>query len=712
MSTKSSVRITKTPDVLSDAVARRLIEAGGDCIAALDRDGDITSISAESVKALRLPASPLGACFSTLWSIDGTCARVALHSAERNGTYRFESLCQPGVDGRPSRWWCVVIAATDLGFVLLGQDVTSTVEAANRRMITDTAASDDTNQEHWRLALEAGHMAAWSRDLNSNLLYRSHETNIHVFKGNVIDTDAILSTLHAEDRPRLQEFLDGKFGKELVSVAYRFNHPTRGELWAEASGRMVEREGSPSRMMGVTSDITKRKMDELKLEYASTHDILTGLQNRTTLQGAFQTAIRVAKRARRQFALFLLDLDNFKDVNDTLGHDAGDAVLRAAAKRIACIVPSDGYVARLGGDEFAILVPLRSECDAADVADLILMELAKPFRHAHRTLDMKASIGIAIFPDHGAGKTELMKNADLALYAAKDNGRARAALFCQDMRSALEDRLSLAARLREALAAHQVVPFYQPKVDLSSGKVVGLEALARWIDPVHGVRTPGEFMSAFDDQELAMAIDETMLRNVVRDTADWMKAGLEFGRVSINLSNFAFRSPRLVEWILEVLAAAGVPASCFEIEVTETVFLNEWHGLVAQHLSDFRAAGIKVSLDDFGTGHASLTHLKSFTIDEIKIDRSFVRNLTVGTPDAAIVTTLVTLGRQLGLSIIAEGVETLAEADMLRHLGCRSGQGFLFAKAMAASRIPWLVLQRFETGKSARAKRQKAVRAA
>jgi predicted signal transduction protein with EAL and GGDEF domain len=317
--------------------------------------------------------------------------------------------------------------------------------------------------------------------------------------------------------------------------------------------------------------------------------------------------------------------------------------------------------------------------------------LAEPFAYRASRLSIGASIGFAVFPAHDTSSVELFKSADLALYAAKNEGRQQVKEYGIEMRLALERRVALVADLKQAIGRGLLVPFYQPKVDLRTGAIVGFEALARWTHPTRGVLTPQEFGSAFDDPELAVAIGETMVAQVLRDLAGWLGDGIECGRIAVNFSAYAITIPDLADRLAGQLESAGIPPARFEIEVTETVFLDGDAANVAAILRRFHDLGIRISLDDFGTGYASLTHLKRFPVDEIKIDRSFIRDLEEDPDDAAIVSAVIELGRSLGLKVVAEGIETEGQESRLRSWGCDFGQGYLFAKPMAASRVPWLI---------------------
>jgi diguanylate cyclase (GGDEF)-like protein len=388
----------------------------------------------------------------------------------------------------------------------------------------------------------------------------------------------------------------------------------------------------------------------------------------------------------------LIDLDDFKDINDTLGHDAGDALLKETAARLSLTTRDRDTVARLGGDEFAVLVaePLKWS-HATSLAESIIKKLRQPFHYAGRSLVSRASIGVALFPDHDSAPVELMKDADIALYRAKAEGRGRVVMYSPEMRAAAEQRLALGRDVREALSGNQIVPFYQPKICLSTGRIVGVEALARWQHPEKGILTPGVFGAVFDDPELATAIGKRLIGKIASDMRRWLDRGINFGRVAFNLSSVEFSQADLADEILRILKLVKVPAEHLEVEVTERVLLDGRSGLVSETLDKFHRQGVQIALDDFGTGYASLTHLKQFPVDHIKIDHSFIAGLEHDENDAAIVAAVVSLGRSLGLQVTAEGVEKEGQARLLREMGCHNSQGYYFAKPMAPSHIAELL---------------------
>jgi EAL domain-containing protein (putative c-di-GMP-specific phosphodiesterase class I) len=317
--------------------------------------------------------------------------------------------------------------------------------------------------------------------------------------------------------------------------------------------------------------------------------------------------------------------------------------------------------------------------------------LAEAFVHEGRILDCRATCGGSRFPQDGANGAELLKAADLALYAAKAEARGGLLMFRPEMRSDLERRSSMINMARAAIDDERVTPFYQPKVELGSGRLVGFEALLRWHHPGTGLRPPGEISAAFDNLDLALALSDRMFDQAITHMRRWLDDGVAFGTVAINAASAEFRRDDLAERILERLARAAVPATLLELEVTETVFLGAGADHVDRALKTLSAAGVKIALDDFGTGYASLSHLKQYSVDTIKIDRSFVCNLESATGDAAIVNAVINLGVSLGLDIVAEGIETQAQANYLLRQGCAFGQGYLFGRAAPPETIPTLV---------------------
>jgi diguanylate cyclase (GGDEF)-like protein/PAS domain S-box-containing protein len=454
------------------------------------------------------------------------------------------------------------------------------------------------------------------------------------------------------------------------------------------AGRAIEIDGVPHIMSAVV-DITERKDTEERVWRAASHDPLTDLPNRAFFQSRLEQVLAQAERNGSSVTLLLLDLDKLKIVNDTLGHDIGDALIKHTASRMTTLARDCDIVARLGGDEFVIIIvePTRQE-DAEALAEQILADLRWPFLHEGRTLSVQASIGIASYPDDDRQPSDLLRDADLALQAAKALGRNRAVVYAPDMRRQPQQKATEAGDIHVALRHAQIVPFYQPKIDLKTGKVIGFEALARWQHPVHGLLSPASFLAAFEDPELSVAFGEYMIRHVAADIRTWLDQKVDCGRIAVNLATAQFNWVGLTKRFLDILHAAEVPCERLEVEITETVFLERSASHVVTALKQFREAGVRIALDDFGTGYASLIHLKQFPIDDIKIDQSFVKDLENDADSAAIIFAVINLGVSLGMDVVAEGVETVGQANFLRAKGCPQVQGNLYAPPMAAAQVP------------------------
>jgi diguanylate cyclase (GGDEF)-like protein/PAS domain S-box-containing protein len=577
------------------------------------------------------------------------------------------------------------------------------------RDVTEEQWAEDAlklSEERLRLALQAGRIVAWETDLQTGMTTRS-ENSVAVLGIGSGPASDFWDRVHPEDRESARAKLNGPYDG-VQNVELRFIRHDGETLWIRESATRVSQEGS-ERIVGTLVDITERKVAEERVWHAAHHDALTGLPNRTLFQDRLDQALGKAAATKSRLALMLVDIDNFKDVNDTLGHDAGDGLLRCVAHRLS-LGPCD-TVARWGGDEFVLLMLGLSTPEAAiEHAQEILSRLSESLTFKGSSIEIRASIGLAIYPDHDGDAAELMKDADLALYEAKAQGRNRVLMYSPAMRDATELRVNVVRDMRNALVESQIVPFYQPKVNLLTGAIVGFEALARWRHPLKGLLTPGAFRSAFGDPELSVAIAETMLKQSAEDLRRWLSAGLQCGTVAVNLSTAEFGLGDLADRILRIIADVGVPFSLFEVEVTETVLLGRSAAHVQSILAQLRANRVSIALDDFGTGYASLSHLKQFPVDSIKIDRSFVNGITEDPSDEAIVAAVIGLAKSLDLTVVAEGVETEEQAHKLGLIGCEIVQGYLYAKPMMATRVPYFLKQ--HTSLSSRRAGERSLRAA
>ena len=516
-----------------------------------------------------------------------------------------------------------------------------------------------------------------------------------------------LNAVHPDDRERVvavwQELLEqGRSGE----VEYRVLTKGGEYRWVLARGVPLKADdGAVREWVGTITNIHEEKQAEERLWWSANHDPLTELPNRTLFQARLSKALAETKQNRTPVCLLLIDLDDFKDVNDSFGHDAGDALLRETARRLSKMVTACDTAARLGGDEFAVLLrdPSLLQQGVA-FAESIIKSLNQPlFSYAGQSIATRASIGMATYPDHAAEPTELLKDADIALYRSKAAGRNRVTMYAPEMRAATAQRITLRREMREALSQDQIVPYYQPQVCLATGAIVGVEALARWQHPTQGLLTPSTFGAAFDDVELASLVGQRLISTIAADMRKWLSSGLSFGRVAINLSHAEFTHPGFADDFLRALDAFQVPAQYLEVEITEKVLLDGRLDAVSSILKTLCDQGIKIALDDFGTGYASLTHLKRFPVDHIKIDRSFVQDLEQDPDDEAIIAAVIGLGRSLKLQITAEGVETAGQAQRLREMGCEYAQGFYFSQPVAGSDVPDLISRSREAGQHRRA---------
>jgi diguanylate cyclase (GGDEF)-like protein/PAS domain S-box-containing protein len=430
-------------------------------------------------------------------------------------------------------------------------------------------------------------------------------------------------------------------------------------------------------------DITERKRAEARLAFMAQHDGLTGLPNRNLLRQEMDEMLQHARRSSDKMAVLMLGLDNFKAVNDTLGHGVGDKLLRSVAKRLRSTLREQDTLARLNSDEFAIIQSgLGRPEDAVLLARRLLEAIGEPYLLDGHSVVIGASIGIAMAPGDGEESEKLLKHADMALSRAKNDSRGTFSFFESGMDARAQGRRKIEIDLRDAIQGEVLRPYYQPLIDLSSGRITGFEALVRWPHPERGMVSPAEFIPVAEETGLINGLGGLMLRRACMDAAVWP----DDVRVAVNLSPLQFRAGNLLSVVMEALKQSGLPAKRLELEITETLLLEKSSQVLAT-LHALRALGVRISMDDFGTGYSSLSYLRSFPFDKIKIDQSFVRGLGTNNDAQAIVRAIISLGVGLGVTITAEGVETEAELACLRSEGCHEGQGFLFSHARPNAEI-------------------------
>lgn len=444
-------------------------------------------------------------------------------------------------------------------------------------------------------------------------------------------------------------------------------------------------EGEITHYVGTHIDITERKAIEEEIKQLAFYDTLTQLPNRRLLLERLKHSIDVERRDGKQLALLMLDLDRFKAVNDSLGHLAGDELLQQVAARITTRLRDVDMVARLGGDEFIVLLEDITHIeDAARVAKDIVTELTMPFQLSQSNhVQIGASIGISLYPQHGDNPETLMSNADAALYQAKDAGRGCFAYFSEDLTIAARERIELETRLRQAIDQQELRVFYQPQVDIVSGRIIGAEALVRWQDPTAGLILPMHFIPVAEETGLILAVGEWVLRETCRQGRRWLDAGLPPITLAVNVSPHQFRRGDINALVTTVLSETGFPARQLELEITESG-LMENQDKATDILTNLRNQGIRLAIDDFGTGYSSLTYLKHFPLDVLKIDRSFIMDIPHHQDDMEIAATIIAMGHTLGLKVLAEGVETPEQLAFLRENGCDSYQGFIKSQPVPA----------------------------
>jgi diguanylate cyclase (GGDEF)-like protein/PAS domain S-box-containing protein len=450
----------------------------------------------------------------------------------------------------------------------------------------------------------------------------------------------------------------------------------------EAVGKTL-RLGDADYRLVVLRDITARKHAEARIQYMAHHDMLTGLPNRAYLVERLTTILALARRHGSLAAILFIDLDNFKTVNDSLGHHSGDALLKEVAGRIKAMLREADMVSRLGGDEFlVILTDLATPEDAANVADKLLQSLAAPIALEGQLLRANASIGISVFPRDGDNADDLIRRADAAMYSVKDHGRGHSRYYTPGLAEEGANALAQASSLREAVQRGEFVLFYQPQLSVAEQRLVGIEALVRWRHPERGLTDPSEFIEFAETHGLIDEIGQYVLREACRQNKAWQAAGFDALPISVNVSAVQFHRGDLVASVKRVLEETGLDGRYLELELTESLLMDK--AVVGEALAGLRALGVRITIDDFGTGYSSLSYLRRLQIDKLKIDRSFINDLGTDADDRAIAVAIINLAKTLKLTALAEGVERQEQLDFLRASGCDEFQGYLAGNPVPA----------------------------
>jgi diguanylate cyclase (GGDEF)-like protein/PAS domain S-box-containing protein len=571
--------------------------------------------------------------------------------------------------------------SSNISFALDGLDVEAQRKSAERLL--------GASRQQLQLALDGSEQGMWDWDLSNGRIYgdaRSASILGYQAEERVVTNDLWKESVHPHDLPGVVKALsDHQRGlANLFQAECRVASQSAEWIWIQARGRVTERDenGAPIRMTGTFQDIAERKKNEERMTYLAQYDPLTNLPNRSLFRDRLQQAMLRAHRHGHSLALLFLDIDRFKEINDTLGHLVGDRVLQAVAERLKLYVRDVDTIARLGGDEYTLILEEITEVSQAEaVAEKILSGLPEPLILEGREIFVSASIGITLYPRDAQDIEDLMKRADVAMYQAKHEGRNTYVFNSEGLQMPSSERLDLEGSLRRALKQGEFVLYYQPKIEFGTGLIVGAEALIRWNSPTRGLVSPGQFISLAEETGLIIEIGEWVLRTACRQHEMWRKQGFAEFTMAVNISPRQLKQKNILEVISSALTDTGLQPNLLELEITEGMLMQKG---MDDLLNRLIGTGVQLSIDDFGTGYANLAYLKRFRVHSLKIDKSFVDGIQTCAEDAAIVTAIIGMAKGLGIKLIAEGVESKQQAELLDRLGCEFGQGYYFGRPVPA----------------------------
>ncbi|MDD2782516.1 EAL domain-containing protein, partial [Sulfuricurvum sp.] len=564
-----------------------------------------------------------------------------------------------------------------VGILGISRDITQRHIAETHLLQTEKLLEEMSEMAHvggWEFDIQSGE-GAWTAEVA-----RIHDMDPHAATNTTIG----LSVYEGQWLEKIETAINDAIHKaipydlELQMITHAGN-----QKWVRTIGVPVIEKDTVVRIRGSMQDITAQKSAEEKVHWLAHFDSLTGLPNRTLLNDRLNYAIRIAYRTQDSVALLYLDLDHFKNINDTLGHHIGDELLVQVALRIQALIREADTLSRQGGDEFMILLSATDADGAAHVAEKLIESISKPYEIQHHELSVTPSIGIALYPIDGVNLNVLSQSADAAMYRAKHDGRNCYRFFAPEIQERSARNFELENALRHALSRNQLELYYQPQLSIETERLIGVEALLRWNHPTLGMVSPTEFIPIAEESGLIIAIGEWVLRRALGQLKSWLNEGFEPFIMAVNLSAIQFRHPKLVSLVLDILEELQLPAQYLELELTERI-ASENPLQAIEIMNTFYDHGIRMSIDDFGTGYSSLNYLKKFRVYKLKIDQSFVRDITDNPEDKTIVNTIINMAHSLNMITIAEGVETAEQLDLLRQSGCNEVQGYYFSKPLPA----------------------------
>ena len=548
-------------------------------------------------------------------------------------------------------------------------------------------------QERLNLALEGSNDGLWDWNLLTNEVYFSPRFKEMLGYNNdefVNDFSSFADNLYPEDKKKTLKFIETFLESEDTYYEQNFRMRTKSGRYIPIMARakkLLDENENPIRLTGTHVDMTEITKAQEKLKFQAEHDTLTGLPNRALFLDRLNQSIKHAQRHNEKVAVLFMDLDHFKEVNDSLGHDVGDELLKRVSNLVQNVIRISDTVARIGGDEFTVMI---ERIENNDVITNIIQKIMKTLKDPHilneHVLYTSFSVGVAIYPDDGHNAEELLKNSDTAMYKAKSTGRNRYQFYTDDMTQKALQRVILEASLRRAIFNNEFEVYYQPQVDGRDDKIIGLEALIRWNHPENGLTSPGNFIPLAEDTGMIIDIDNWVMKSVMRQATIWHTEKTNIGRLSINISVLLLNSQDFIGFVKNNLEKTGCKAEWLEFEVTESQIMKDTQESI-KLLKELSEMGIKISIDDFGTGYSSLSYLKQLPIDKLKIDQSFIRDIIKDKDDREIVRTIIAMAKNLNMSVIAEGVETIEQKEFLVKNGCNEIQGYFYYKPIPVKEI-------------------------